>query len=152
MKPVYITRLISWLFLIFFLTVGALASYYLSRRLYRPIREIREGLKPHHLSGEALRHEGDEFDVIKRYSQFIMTENKELFQMVSGIADCAGAVLRKYYWASIVTHYRLNTTPRRLSLPTAMKRPEPSCASPSTMIRPCTMGHRSRPRRFCSQS
>ncbi|MGM1048005.1 MAG: helix-turn-helix domain-containing protein [Bacillota bacterium] len=85
MKPVYLTRIISWLFVIFFLLVGGLVSYYLSRRLYRPIREIKDGLKSHHLSGEALRNEGDEFDVIKRYSQLIMTENKELFQMVNGM-------------------------------------------------------------------
>lgn len=103
MKPVYITRLISWLFLIFFLTVGALASYYLSRRLYRPIREIREGLKSHHLSGEALRHEGDEFDVIKRYSQFIMTENKELFQMVSGMLPI---VQEQFFTKILLGQYR----------------------------------------------
>lgn len=40
MKPAYITRMISWAFLFFFLVVGSLVSYYLSRRLYRPIQEI----------------------------------------------------------------------------------------------------------------
>lgn len=85
MKPVYLTRIISWIFLIFFLLIGGLVSYYLSRRLYRPIREIKDGLSSHRLSGESLRNEGDEFDVIKRYSHLIMTENKELFQMVNGM-------------------------------------------------------------------
>ncbi|MDR6879791.1 helix-turn-helix domain-containing protein [Bacillus sp. 3255] len=42
MKPAYITRMISWAFLIFFLVVGSLVSYYLSRRLYRPIQEITD--------------------------------------------------------------------------------------------------------------
>lgn len=42
MKPAYITRVISWAFLIFFLVVGSFVSYYLSRRVYRPIKEITE--------------------------------------------------------------------------------------------------------------
>lgn len=85
MKPVYITRWLCWLFLLFFLVVGALTSYYLSRRLYQPIREIKDELKLHHVPKGEGGHEGNEFDLIKRYSQFIMTENKELFQMVNGM-------------------------------------------------------------------
>lgn len=85
MKPVYLTRIISWVFLIFFLLIGGLVSYHLSRRLYRPIREIKDELSSHHHPSEELRNEGDEFDVIKRYSNLIMTENKELFQMVNGM-------------------------------------------------------------------
>ncbi|CAN7353130.1 helix-turn-helix domain-containing protein [Paenibacillus sp. LjRoot153] len=42
MKPAYMTRLISWAFLVFFLVVGSVVSYYLSRRLYRPIQEITD--------------------------------------------------------------------------------------------------------------
>ncbi|MDR6555092.1 helix-turn-helix domain-containing protein [Paenibacillus qinlingensis] len=42
MKPAHITRLISWAFLFFFLVVGSIISYYLSRRVYRPIQEITE--------------------------------------------------------------------------------------------------------------
>lgn len=42
MKPAYMTRLISWAFLVFFLVVGSVVSYYLSRRWYRPIQEITE--------------------------------------------------------------------------------------------------------------
>ncbi|MDF2645768.1 MAG: transcriptional regulator, AraC family protein [Paenibacillus sp.] len=42
MKPAYITRVISWAFLVFFLVVGSFVSYYLSRRVYRPIKEITE--------------------------------------------------------------------------------------------------------------
>lgn len=42
MKPAHITRAISWAFLVFFLVVGSFVSYYLSRRLYRPIKEITE--------------------------------------------------------------------------------------------------------------
>jgi len=85
MKPVYVTRFISWVFLAFFLVVGGWVSYYLSRRLYRPIAEIRNGLKSHRRTGESPAHEGNEFDVIKRYSQSIMTENRELSHMVHGM-------------------------------------------------------------------
>ncbi|GAB6929114.1 hypothetical protein JCM10914A_30970 [Paenibacillus sp. JCM 10914] len=86
MKPVYLTRMISWLFLAFFLLVGGVVSYYLSQRLYRPIREIKDGLKPQHLPGEpSWRGKGNEFDVIKRYSQLILTKNQELSQQVSGM-------------------------------------------------------------------
>jgi AraC-like DNA-binding protein len=42
MKPAHITRVISWAFLLFFLVVGSIVSYYLSRRVYRPIKEITE--------------------------------------------------------------------------------------------------------------
>jgi two-component system response regulator YesN len=42
MEPAHITRVISWAFLVFFLVVGSFVSFYLSRRLYRPIKEITE--------------------------------------------------------------------------------------------------------------
>ncbi|ACX63551.1 helix-turn-helix domain-containing protein [Paenibacillus sp. Y412MC10] len=103
MKPVHITRLICWLFLLFFLVVGALASYYLSRRLYRPIREIKDGLKLHHAPNEEGRYEGNEFDVIKRYSQFIMTENKELYQMVNGMLPI---VQEQFFTKILLGQYR----------------------------------------------
>jgi len=85
MKPAHLTRIFSWLFMLFFLLVGGFVSYYLSRRLYEPIREIKDGLKSHPHAGGLLRNDGDEFDVIKRYSELIMTKNKELFQMVNGM-------------------------------------------------------------------
>jgi len=85
MKPVAVTRIVSWLFLLFFLLVGGVASYYLSRRWYRPIAEIKEGLETHRLSGLDQRDNRDEFTVIKQRSQLIISENKELFQMVNGM-------------------------------------------------------------------
>lgn len=103
MKPVYITRWICWLFLVFFLLVGALASYYLSRRLYRPIREIKDGLKLHHAPNGEVGHEGNEFDAIKRYSQFIMTENKELYQMVNGMLPI---VQEQFFTKILLGQYR----------------------------------------------
>ncbi|MBT2765495.1 helix-turn-helix domain-containing protein [Paenibacillus sp. ISL-20] len=103
MKPVYMTRWICWLFLLFFLVIGALASYYLSRRLYRPILEIKDGLKLHHAPNGEVGHEGNEFDVIKRYSQFIMTENKELFQMVNGMLPI---VQEQFFTKILLGQYR----------------------------------------------
>ncbi|MNI00957.1 HTH-type transcriptional regulator YesS [compost metagenome] len=85
MKPAHLTRTISWVFLIFFIVVGALVSYYLSRRLYRPIMEIKEGLKLHHATSDPIQNVGNEFDIIKRFSQLIMKENKQLSQQVNGM-------------------------------------------------------------------
>ncbi|WP_284638304.1 helix-turn-helix domain-containing protein [Paenibacillus silviterrae] len=85
MKPAHMVRAASWAFLCFFLVVGSIASYYLSRRQYRPIREIKERLEAHRVSNEPLRSEGNEFDVIKRFSQVIITENQELSQQVNGM-------------------------------------------------------------------
>ncbi|WP_217556661.1 helix-turn-helix domain-containing protein [Paenibacillus sp. GbtcB18] len=86
MKPAHLTRLISWIFLAFFIVVGSFVSYYLSRRMYRPILEIKEGLKSH---GSAqvlqMRSEGNDYDVIKRFSQLIISENKQLNQRVTGM-------------------------------------------------------------------
>lgn len=85
MKPAQVTRLISWLFLAFFVVVGSFVSYYLSRRIYQPIAEIKEGLKSHRATEPLQLGEGNDYDVIKRYSRLIISENKELSQRVTGM-------------------------------------------------------------------
>ncbi|MVP02043.1 helix-turn-helix domain-containing protein [Paenibacillus lutrae] len=85
MKPAEITRMISWGFLIFFLILGSVVSYYLSRRIYKPIMEIKEGLGSHRIAGGHLHSGGNDFDVIKRYSRLIMSENEQLSQLVNGM-------------------------------------------------------------------
>lgn len=85
MKPVRIVQGASWLFFIFFLIIGGFVSYQLSKRLYRPIREINDELKLHHMPAPGANREGNELDMIKRYSQSIMVKNKELYQLVSGM-------------------------------------------------------------------
>lgn len=86
MKPAHVTRLISWIFFAFFVVVGSFVSYYLSRRIYQPIAEIKEGLKSHRTTETLqLRGEGNDYDVIKRYSRLIISENKELSQRVTGM-------------------------------------------------------------------
>lgn len=85
MKPAQVTRLISWLFLAFFVVVGSFVSYYLSRRIYQPIAEIKEGLKSHRVTEPLQLGEGNDYDVIKRYSRLIISENKELSQRVTGM-------------------------------------------------------------------
>ncbi|WGU97244.1 helix-turn-helix domain-containing protein [Paenibacillus dendritiformis] len=85
MKPAQVTRLISWIFLAFFVVVGSFVSYYLSRRIYQPIVEIKEGLKSHRATEPLQLGEGNDYDVIKRYSRLIISENKELSQRVSGM-------------------------------------------------------------------
>jgi two-component system response regulator YesN len=98
MKPIYWTRGISLLFSIFFLLVGGIVSYYLSRRLYLPIREIKDGLESHHPYHEKHLHAGNEFEMIKRYSQSIMSENKELFHRVNGMLP----IIQEQFVAKIV--------------------------------------------------
>ncbi|MFD3269296.1 helix-turn-helix domain-containing protein [Paenibacillus dendritiformis] len=85
MKPAHVTRLISWIFLVFFVVVGSFVSYYLSRRIYQPIAEIKEGLKSHRATEPLQLGEGNDYDVIKRYSRLIISENKELSQRVTGM-------------------------------------------------------------------
>ncbi|WP_374016920.1 hypothetical protein ABU162_22240 [Paenibacillus thiaminolyticus] len=75
MKPAHVTRLISWIFLAFFAVVGSFVSYYFSRRIYQPIAEIKEGLKSHRASEPLQLGEGNDYDVIKRYSRLIISEN-----------------------------------------------------------------------------
>ncbi|NMO94228.1 helix-turn-helix transcriptional regulator [Paenibacillus lemnae] len=84
MKPAHITRLVSWMFLLFFLVVGSIVSYYLSRRIYKPIMEIKEGLacQSNQITQAGSRND---FDVIKRYSKLILTENQQLSQRVNGM-------------------------------------------------------------------
>ncbi|ASS68360.1 MULTISPECIES: AraC family transcriptional regulator [unclassified Paenibacillus] len=88
MKPVTAIRIVSWMFLLFFLVVGGLASYHLSRRSYRPIREIRESfgmqraLEP--ASGWRLAR-GSELDAIRDYSRLIVSENRQLSKRMDGL-------------------------------------------------------------------
>lgn len=62
MKPAQVTRLISWIFLAFFVVVGSFVSYYLSRRIYQPIAEIKEGLKSQRATEPLQLGEGNDCD------------------------------------------------------------------------------------------
>ncbi|GIP33331.1 helix-turn-helix domain-containing protein [Paenibacillus sp. J2TS4] len=85
LQPARWIRKISIVFLGFVLVLGSLVSYYLSRRLYTPIWEIKTGLESHHKPHPPIHPRGNDFDVIKRFSQLLITENKELSQMVGGM-------------------------------------------------------------------
>ncbi|NGP62127.1 helix-turn-helix transcriptional regulator [Paenibacillus thiaminolyticus] len=98
MKPAHVTRLISWIFLAFFAVVGSFVSYYFSRRIYQPIAEIKEGLKSHRATESLQLGEGNDYDVIKRYSRLIISENKELSQRVSGMLP----IVQEYFVTKIV--------------------------------------------------
>ncbi|MEF3311621.1 helix-turn-helix domain-containing protein [Paenibacillus sp. GYB004] len=83
-------RLISKLcvaFFGFFLLLGSAVSYLLSRKLYAPIHEIKTGLVSFRdpLHGYDFRRRGNDFDVIKRYSDQLMTENDQLSRLVTGM-------------------------------------------------------------------
>ncbi|CDN43277.1 helix-turn-helix domain-containing protein [Paenibacillus sp. P22] len=88
MKPVTAIRIVSWAFLLFFLVVGGLASYHLSRRSYRPIREIRESFGLQRALEPASRWRlarGSELDAIRDYSRLIVSENRQLSKRVDGL-------------------------------------------------------------------
>ncbi|RKN83792.1 helix-turn-helix domain-containing protein [Paenibacillus ginsengarvi] len=85
LQPARMIRLLSLVFLGFFLVLGSVVSYYLSRKLYAPILEIKTGLATHHEPGRAVRREGNDFDVIKRFSGMLISENNQLSRLVSGM-------------------------------------------------------------------
>lgn len=89
LQPARMLRTLSVAFLAFFLLLGAFLSYYLSRRLYNPISEIRKRLQSHpvHLSPENAVNatKDNDFDTIRRFSMLLINENKELSQLVKGI-------------------------------------------------------------------
>lgn len=63
-------------------------SYYLSRRLYTPILEIRNRLQAHQSftppDGVEIVQDGNDFDMIKRFSKLLISEHKEMSQWVKG--------------------------------------------------------------------
>jgi two-component system response regulator YesN len=89
LKPAQMLRMFSIGFVTFFLLVGAFVSFYLGRRLYTPILEIRNRLQSHqaHIlpGGDEVPLDDNDFDVIKRFSKLIISENKELSQWVKGV-------------------------------------------------------------------
>ncbi|WNQ10153.1 helix-turn-helix domain-containing protein [Paenibacillus aurantius] len=85
LKPARMVQTFTIVFLGLFVVAGTLISYYLSRRLYHPIQEIRTGLEAHRIDGLPIQDGGNEFDVIKRCSHTIVSRNKELSQRVGGM-------------------------------------------------------------------
>ncbi|TNJ67612.1 helix-turn-helix transcriptional regulator [Paenibacillus hemerocallicola] len=85
LMPARMIRMLSLVFLGFFLVLGSAVSYYLSRKLYAPILEIKTGLATYREPDGTARREGNDFDVIKRFSKLIMSENDQLSRLVSGM-------------------------------------------------------------------
>lgn len=87
MKPASTIRMMTFALLGMFIVVGGFVSYYLSRRLYNPIREIKTGLESQHNHDDDApgSPRGNEFDTIKRFSHSLISKNKELIQTVNGM-------------------------------------------------------------------
>ncbi|MDR9855099.1 helix-turn-helix domain-containing protein [Paenibacillus sp. VCA1] len=85
LKPAHTIRMMTVALLCMFIIVGGLVSYVLSKRLYNPIREIKSGLESQHLGDAPGLHNGNEFDMIKRFSRLLISRNKELAQTVDGM-------------------------------------------------------------------
>lgn len=122
MKPADVTRLVSWGFLFFFVLIGSIVSYHLSRRIYTPVMEIKEGLKTRNPEEERLHAGGNDFDVIKRYSRLIVSENEQLSQLVSGMTP----IVHEHFIAKILQgQYRdalsIETYAREINFPYSRK-------------------------------
>lgn len=89
LKPARMIRLLSLAFFGFFLVLGSAVSYYLSRKLYAPILEIKTGLATYREPEGASPRDTNEFDVIKRFSGMLMSENSQLTRLVSGMVPMA---------------------------------------------------------------
>jgi two-component system response regulator YesN len=85
LKPAHRIRTFSLLFLAFFLVMGGFVSYYLSKRLYKPIFEIKSGLTLHRKSFDPAHQQGNDYDFIKQFSKLLISENNELTHMVSSM-------------------------------------------------------------------
>jgi two-component system response regulator YesN len=99
MKPARMIRTITIGFLGFFIVMGSLVSYDLSRRLYNPILAIKNGLESQRPREMPIPHGGNEFDVIKRFSSLLISKNKELSQMVSGMFP----IVQEHFIAKILS-------------------------------------------------
>jgi two-component system response regulator YesN len=87
LKPAHRIRMFNLVFLGFFLVLGGLVSYYLSKRLYKPILEIKSGLTSHlRKSVVPVQQKGNDYDFIKQFSKLLISENKELSELVSGMS------------------------------------------------------------------
>ncbi|OUS76391.1 hypothetical protein B1748_11945 [Paenibacillus sp. MY03] len=80
-------KLGSAAFLIFFLVAGAVVSYYLSRRMYMPIRHITTELSEGRpVSSSSDRPDsGNEYDLIKQWSRLLVQEHKGMSNLIEGI-------------------------------------------------------------------
>ncbi|MEF3306907.1 helix-turn-helix domain-containing protein [Paenibacillus sp. GYB003] len=85
LQPARMIRMLSLAFFGFFLVLGSGVSYYLSRKLYAPILEIKTGLATYRGPEPAARREGNDFDVIKRFSGMLISENSQLSRLVNGM-------------------------------------------------------------------
>ncbi|MBD2844557.1 AraC family transcriptional regulator [Paenibacillus sp. IB182496] len=77
-----ITRVFGGLLLLF-LIAGLLIAYGFSRRMYRPIRTIRQRLD--HLPGSPVGEGDNDYDVITERSQALITNNRSMHQQIDGM-------------------------------------------------------------------
>ncbi|WP_159882406.1 helix-turn-helix domain-containing protein [Paenibacillus puerhi] len=85
LEPANRIRYFSLLFLTFFIILGGILSYYLSKKLYKPIKEIKDGLSAHHATILPVQRSGNAYDYIKQASTSLISKNKELSDRVSSM-------------------------------------------------------------------
>ncbi|MBD2844088.1 AraC family transcriptional regulator [Paenibacillus sp. IB182496] len=87
-EPAALIRRASIGLLLFLFLTGAFLSYGFSKRLYSPIREIKTRLSRSRLpaAGEDGRPEGNEFELIQRWSETMLREHSHMNRTISGMA------------------------------------------------------------------
>lgn len=86
-QPAELIKNGSALFLLFFCLVGGAVSYYLSRKMYTPIREIKMGFensKPN--SDSPPLPKGNEYEMIKQWSELLLNEHKDMSNLLTGVS------------------------------------------------------------------
>jgi two-component system response regulator YesN len=77
----------SALLLVFLLFAGGILSYLAGKKMYSPIREIKNELETVQQRAGLQRSEsGNELDMIRRWSQLLMSEHRDMAVMINGMS------------------------------------------------------------------
>ncbi|MBD2847445.1 AraC family transcriptional regulator [Paenibacillus sp. IB182496] len=96
LRPGILIQRASALLLGFLLLVGVGLSYLLSKKLYRPIRDIKRQLEPR--AKPRREAAGNEFDLIKEWSRTLVTEHREMAELIEGISP----VMHEYFLSKVL--------------------------------------------------
>ncbi len=100
-RPAALIQKASALLLAFLLAAGGAIAYALSKRMYTPIRDIRQGLETSRRgagAAEADRRQGNDFELIKAWSESLITEHKDMANRISGMSP----VMHEYFLSKLL--------------------------------------------------
>jgi two-component system response regulator YesN len=89
----------SAILIFFFLVIGTALSYVISKRMYLPIRDIKNALETGRKSDDRDRTvEGNELDMIKQWSRLLVTEHRDMSALISGMSP----VVHEYFLEKVL--------------------------------------------------